>query len=349
MFFLVLPILNTSLYSQEIQYVDAQPGVNVEYFDSSAGVWALDDNIFTADVPSTGANTYSIVSSSSAANGDFIQSALGSGSPLPPLRLTFENLDPNLEYTFFVFTTLEDNGVIFSPGGARQFGGNGGVFFVSVLDDIGDDAIAPDFGQPGLFVFDARNNLSAGNQTVDANGAIVASGLSDRIRSEVGTFTGSSELGLYFRGNLGDAFSTFDGVGFAVSSAGEPVPVAGDFNNDGDVDTDDIDFYNGNLGEPASFNVDLDLNSDNSITLADHDLLVTTFVQTSNGVTGALIGDVDLNGAVDVLGDAFQLVENLGGVGSLTYSDGDLNADGNVDVLGDAFRLVANLGLSNLQ
>jgi len=154
--------------------------------------------------------------------------------------------------------------------------------------------------------------------------------------------------------NVGESLSLAVGNGFGAiqiqdSLVAIPDPLAGDFDNDGDVDADDIDFYNGNLGQPASFNVDLDLNSDNSITLADHDLLVTTFVQTSNGVTGALIGDVDLNGDVDVLGDAFQLVENLGGVGSFTYSDGDLNADGNVDVLGDAFRLVANLGMSNLQ
>ena len=123
--------------------------------------------------------------------------------------------------------------------------------------------------------------------------------------------------------------------------------VAGDFDEDGDVDTDDIDFYSGNLGTAATGALaQLDLNSDGTVTLADHDLHVTTLVQTSNGQTGALIGDVDLDGAVDVLNDAFTLVAGLGGSIS-GYANGDLNADQLIDVLGDAFRLISNLGLTN--
>ena len=30
-----------------------------------------------------------------------------------------------------------------------------------------------------------------------------------------------------------------------------------------------------------------------------------------------------------------------------SYADGDINFDGNVDVLGDAFTLIGNLGMSN--
>ena len=126
-----------------------------------------------------------------------------------------------------------------------------------------------------------------------------------------------------------------------------PDPVPGDFNRDGDVDADDIDFYSGNLGQPASFNTELDLNNDGTITLDDHDLHVTTLVETFNGETGALLGDINLDGSVNVLGDAFILVANLGNAGPFGYTAGDLNADGMVNVLGDAFRLVANLGLSN--
>jgi hypothetical protein len=127
-------------------------------------------------------------------------------------------------------------------------------------------------------------------------------------------------------------------------------PPIGDFDGDRHVDADDIDFYRSTIGLPAGgILFELDLNNDGMITLDDHDLHVTTLAQTSNGETGAVIGDVNLNGFVDVLGDAFILVGNLGGAGPLGYADGDLNADGIVDVLGDAFRLVGNLGLSNTQ
>ena len=69
-------------------------------------------------------------------------------------------------------------------------------------------------------------------------------------------------------------------------------------------------------------------------------------MQTSNGQTGALIGDANLDGVVDVLNDAFALVGNLGtSIGG--YANGDFSADQAIDVLTDAFRLVNNLGQSN--
>ena len=58
------------------------------------------------------------------------------------------------------------------------------------------------------------------------------------------------------------------------------------------------------------------------------------------------MGDVNCDGVVDVLGDAFTLVANLGSSAS-SYSQGDINLDGIVDVLGDAFVLIANLGNTN--
>ena len=123
--------------------------------------------------------------------------------------------------------------------------------------------------------------------------------------------------------------------------------VVGDFDEDGDVDADDIDFYSGNIGLGASGNLaQLDLVEDGLITLADHDTHIMTLVETSNGQTGAIIADIDLDGDVDVLGDAFALIENLGSL-SGGYANGDLNADHAVDVLGDAFRLVDNLGQTN--
>ena len=120
-----------------------------------------------------------------------------------------------------------------------------------------------------------------------------------------------------------------------------------DFDADGDVDVDDIDFYIGNLDQPATGDfAQLDLDGDGDVTLADHNLHVTTCVVTSNGVTGALLGDVNLDGTVDVLNDAFALIANLGSTAT-SHSQGDLNADALVNVLGDAFLLIGQLGQSN--
>ncbi len=123
--------------------------------------------------------------------------------------------------------------------------------------------------------------------------------------------------------------------------------LTGDFDQDGDVDADDIDFYIGNLGMPATGALtQLDLDNDGQVTLADHHSHVTNLVQTSNGQTGTFLGDINLDGVVNVLGDAFILVGNLGN-SNVGWSDGNLNADGNINVLGDAFPLVGNLGSSN--
>ena len=48
---------------------------------------------------------------------------------------------------------------------------------------------------------------------------------------------------------------------------------------------------------------------------------------------------------MDVLNDAFILVNNLGATGR-TWAQGDFDGSGNVNVLGDAFILVNNLGQS---
>ena len=71
----------------------------------------------------------------------------------------------------------------------------------------------------------------------------------------------------------------------------------------------------------------LDLDTDGEVTLADHNLHVTTLVTTSNGVTGTPLGDVNLDGSVDVLGDGFALIGGLG-QSVTSRAQGDLNADG---------------------
>ena len=128
----------------------------------------------------------------------------------------------------------------------------------------------------------------------------------------------------------------------------EATSILGDFDQDGDVDVDDIDFYIGNLDAEATGELaQLDLVEDGTVTIADLNFHITTLVETSNGVQGALLGDLDLNGQVDVLGDAFALIANLGSNGEISYGLGNINGDLMVDVLGDAFLLIANLGESN--
>ena len=73
---------------------------------------------------------------------------------------------------------------------------------------------------------------------------------------------------------------------------------------------------------------------------------MSTLVTTSNGITGALLGDVDLDGSVNVLSDAFALIGSLG-QSVTSRAQGDLNADGVVNVLADAFILIGDLGNSN--
>ena len=116
------------------------------------------------------------------------------------------------------------------------------------------------------------------------------------------------------------------------------------------MDADDIDFYKNQIDltvADAAFNPDLDLDLNNVIDLDDHALHIETLVQTSTEFIGTSIGDVNLDGVVDVLGDAFILIANLGSSAPVGYAGGDLNADCIVDVLSDAFVLIANLGNSN--
>ena len=124
---------------------------------------------------------------------------------------------------------------------------------------------------------------------------------------------------------------------------------SGDFNEDGVVDVTDIDFYSGKigltLGDPG-FDARLDLDEDGTIELEDHEIHVTSYVETSTGVNGTLLGDIDLDGRVSVLEDAFILVGRLNGGAPYSYGTGDLNADQEVTVLGDAFILISNLGQS---
>lgn len=120
----------------------------------------------------------------------------------------------------------------------------------------------------------------------------------------------------------------------------------GDFDRDGDVDVDDLDQFSGQLNTDTNNQITpLDLNVDGTIDFEDFEEHYSQLVQIPGLGRGTFQGDLNLDGTVDVLGDAFQLVANLGNNVS-SWSKGDFNGDGQVDVLGDAFALVENLGRS---
>ena len=127
-----------------------------------------------------------------------------------------------------------------------------------------------------------------------------------------------------------------------------PAAVLGDVNLDGVVNCVDLDGYIGSIDAAADGALAaLDIDGDGTLEASDATTHITTLIETSNGVVGTFPGDVNCDGSVNVLGDAFALVANLGNTNATSYSQGDINFDGQVNVLGDAFVLVANLGMSN--
>ena len=123
--------------------------------------------------------------------------------------------------------------------------------------------------------------------------------------------------------------------------------LVGDFDSDGDVDVDDIDYYVGNIGAQATGELaQLDFNGDGQVTADDLRIHIETYVQTSNGQTGTFLGDLNLDGTVNVLGDAFLMIGSLGNSVS-SYGQGDINLDVIVNVIGDAFPLIGNLNRTN--
>jgi len=123
--------------------------------------------------------------------------------------------------------------------------------------------------------------------------------------------------------------------------------LVGDFNVDRNVDVADIDRYSEQIGTPASGESTLlDFDADGIISANDLQIHIETYVQTSNGAVGTFLGDLNLDGSVDVLGDVFVLIGNLNG-SATSYGQGDFNLDGTVNVLGDVFVLIGNLGNTN--
>ncbi|MEO0588301.1 MAG: GH25 family lysozyme, partial [Planctomycetota bacterium] len=109
-----------------------------------------------------------------------------------------------------------------------------------------------------------------------------------------------------------------------------PDPAApGDFDEDGDIDVDDIDLLADHMGDPA-----YDLTGNGVTNAADMTYMV-------EDIMGTAFGDATLDGKIDT-GDLAVLAGNFSNpVGS--WSQGDFNGDGIVNT-GDLAQLAANFG-----
>ena len=256
-------------------------------------------------------------------------------------EIEIANLDFSVTGSNFNATTESEEQNLASVGSSVWWRLDPELNGTVTIDTFGSDfdtqlfvyELVPGGGLAGLNLVannDDTNGVRQSQVTLDMN-----AGTSYEIR--VGGYRSSDSISAGSEGNI-----VLNGTLIELSE-----PVLGDFNADGDVDGDDVDFYIGNLNQPATGDLaQLDLNADDQVTIDDHNLHVTTLVQTSNGFVGALLGDINLDGEVDVLGDGVTLLRNLG-QSATSRSLGDLNANGFVNVLGDAFILIGQLGQSN--
>ncbi|MDA8562943.1 polysaccharide lyase 6 family protein [Mariniblastus sp.] len=280
------------------------------------------ENFSTVTDPDNDGDVWTVASVSDASGGQVIKAPDGSRTNLPGVHET-------LAIYNVTFSEAGDYRVYYL---ARGFDGSSDSFYVPDSFSV-DPESTENISSNGAFRWENGDEFSVSESQVG-----------QPLELRLGRREGDVEIDaivFHVNGSLTDPQ-------LDLFLAGSTPSILGDWDEDGDVDADDINYYSGNLGEDAVGDLAvLDLNGDGEITLADHDLHVTTLAQTSNEETGALIGDINLDGTVDVLGDAFILVANLGTSGSDLYQRGDLNADQQVNVLGDAFRLVSSLGQSN--
>ncbi|QDU70628.1 dockerin type I domain-containing protein [Mucisphaera calidilacus] len=124
----------------------------------------------------------------------------------------------------------------------------------------------------------------------------------------------------------GGANTTLSVTNFSVTGTTVVVDpgLPGDFNEDGVLDSLDIDLLFANLG--ATTPSDYDLNEDGTVDNADVDLLVE-----GADYLNSFYGDANTDQAVDLL-DLSALASNFEEVGKL-WADGDFNGDGYVNLL----------------
>jgi hypothetical protein len=114
--------------------------------------------------------------------------------------------------------------------------------------------------------------------------------------------------------------------------------ILGDFDDDGDIDADDIDLLMANLGDTS---LTYDLNGDGVADQDDVDQWVLNIVPIGENI-GTVYGDFNLDGEVNA-GDLALLATNYGLAGDWGWATGDSNGDGNVDA-GDLALLASNYG-----
>ncbi len=125
------------------------------------------------------------------------------------------------------------------------------------------------------------------------------------------------------RGNEGQSLTTMT---FELTAA-----PAGDFDNDGDLDGDDIDLLVANIAlgpaDPATF----DVTNDGNVDLADRDqwLVLAGAMNLPSG-NPYLTGDANLDGVVDV--QDFNAWNRNKFTAAAAWTSGDFSADGVVDV-----------------
>ena len=184
---------------------------------------------------------------------------------------------------------------------------------------------------------DNRDILDDQNGGFTAFGFVQADGMElvDTIKA-VPTFNFNSPFtDLPLRNFVDDG--DFNGELMIFSQIVRATNALGDLDGSGSITGPDIDLLYASYGVTPANDIELDLDSDGQVGDSDRDRLIEGIAQTR-------LGDLNFDGRVNVLGDAFTLVGNIGTTGGATYAEGDINGDGSVNVLGDAFVLVGNLG-----
>ncbi len=123
--------------------------------------------------------------------------------------------------------------------------------------------------------------------------------------------------------------------------------LAGDFDNDGDTDADDIDILCDNMGgDVGTYDVD----EDGDVDEGDLTFLIENLAEWDNGVdtgVGTLQGDFNLDGIVNATDLA--IMKGTFGTSGVDYADGNANCDDLVNatdlaILKGAFGFVAPTG-----
>ncbi|MHC4986277.1 MAG: PEP-CTERM sorting domain-containing protein, partial [Planctomycetota bacterium] len=149
---------------------------------------------------------------------------------------------------------------------------------------------------------------------------------------------------LYYKGCGMNSDALFAGTGtMADGSQGAYLltpegGIPGDFDDDGDVDTDDIDLLCDNLGDVA-----YDLDGDGDADEDDFVYLIETLVELTDGSgrTGTQVGDFNLDGLINAT-DLAIMNPNFG-LGGMLYANGNANCDDLINAT-DLAILAANFG-----